>query len=829
MSRLNALVSICIFLALTAVCADEPASPRTPARLFPGLQRDGSTLLPNQWSLRPAGKQLKLGDFPVNLAIHTSGRWLAALHAGYAEHEIVIVDLKTGKIASRVTLPQTFYGLCFSPDGKNLFASGAGHEVVHSFDFADGYLSKHQQITMVPAKETFFPAGIAFDAGHQTLYVAGMMGSAICACPLADPAKRQFIRLDPGSYPYGCLLDPAGGRLFVSLWNKSAIAVIDVKTHQLLATWPAGSHPTEMVLSPDGKTLFAACSNSTKVVVLDAPTGQTRETISAALYPSGLSGNTPNSLCLGPDGKLLFVANADTNNVAVFNVSQPGKSTPLGFIPVGWYPTSVRFNPADQRVYVANGKGLTSRPNPRGPVPSENPAVLRPDYIAGMFYGTLSTIALPTALQMAEYSKSAYACSPLRPNGNAPGNGPQDGPIPHKEGGPCPIQHVVYIIKENRTYDQIFGDMKEGNGDAHLCLFPETVTPNHHKLAREFVLLDNFYVDGEVSADGHEWSMGAYATDYVEKTWPLNYRPGNKDKVPYPSEGEHDSIARPSGGYLWDACAKAGVTYRSYGEWIENGKTDKDPGRALVKALEGHFDPWFRGFDLEYSDQKRADRFLQELARFEKERAMPGFIVMRLPSDHTEGTKADKPTPTAYVADNDLALGRVVEAISKSSFWKSTAIFVLEDDAQDGPDHVDAHRSVALVISPYAKRGAVDSNLYSTTSMIRTMELVLGLKPMSQFDAAARPMFASFQSRPDDRPYSHIVPAIDLQDKNKATAWGAKASAGFDWAKEDRAHPQQLNEIIWRSVKGEGSPMPPPVRAAFVIPHLGKERADDDD
>src|SRR5262249_21427085 len=280
------------------------------------------------------------------------------------------------------------------------------------------------------------------------------------------------------------------------------------------------------------------------------------------------------------------------------------------------------------------------------------------------------------------------------------------------------------IIKENRTYDQVLGDIREGNGDKSICLFGEGVTPNQHALAREFVLLDNFYVDGEVSADGHEWSMGAFATDYVEKTWPLMYR-GDR-RVPYPSEGVL-AIARPAGGYLWDRAAAKGVTYRSYGEFIENGKTPDHPSSTKVEALKGHFDPKFRGYDLAYPDQKRADRFLEELAEFDQKGEMPRLTILRLPNDHTAGTRPGAPTPTAMVADNDLALGRVVEGLSKSKFWPHLAIFVVEDDAQNGPDHVDAHRTIAFAISPYTRHRGVDSTLYSTSSMLRTIELILGL------------------------------------------------------------------------------------------------------
>ncbi len=816
------LLGSCAVLAAQLDLRRDPAPIKAtaPRPILPGVQPNGAILLPNQWSLRPAGKQVEVGDFPINLALHPGGRWLAVLHAGYGDHEVLLVDLQRQKVASRVVLDQTFYGLCFSPDGRQLFASGGEFEVVHAFQFDDGLLAQHRQLRVAAPTQKFIPGGLAVDPTGRTLFVAGTWGHAVCVVPLDDPEKRATIALEPESYPYACTSDPTGRRLYVSLWNKAAVAVLDLKENKVTATWPTERHPTEMALSPDGKTLFVACANSTKVSVLDTTTGKARETIACSLYPTAPAGNTPNSLCLTPDGQLLFVANADANNVAVFNVASTGQAKPLGFIPTGWYPTSVRYHAADKRLYIANGKGTTPRANPQGPQPTLPANQTIRQYIASLYRGTLSILDLPAPERMAAFSKQAYACSPLRADQGVTATAPEGNPIPSKVGGASPIKHCIYIIKENRTYDQVFGDMKEGNGDPNLCLFPEPVTPNHHRLAREFVLLDNFYVDGEVSADGHEWSMGAYATDFVEKVWPLTYRGSPQKKLTYPAEGSFDAIARPAGGYLWDRCAEAGVSYRSYGEWIENGKTLQDPGRARVKALEGHFDPWFRGYDLDYPDQKRADRFLEELARFEKEGTLPRLIILRLPNDHTSGTRAGKPTPTAYVADNDLALGRVVEGISKSKFWKDTAIFVVEDDAQNGPDHVDAHRTVALVVSPYTKRGFVDSTMYSTSSMLRTMELILGLKPMSQFDAAARPMYQSFQAKADLRPYQHVVPAVDLKETNPATAWGAELSERFDLTKEDAADDLLFNEVIWRSVRGADSPMPAPVRAAFVFPHL---------
>jgi Phosphoesterase family len=576
-----------------------------------------------------------------------------------------------------------------------------------------------------------------------------------------------------------------------------------------------------MLLAKGGKILYVANANRNTVTVIDAVAGRPIETIGTAIDPKAPSGSTPVSLALTPDESMLLVANANTNNLTVVSVKDPGGSAPLGFIPVGWYPTSVALARDGTTIYVANGKGSSSRANRDGPMPGFPMAGAGStrEYIGGLFQGTLSTIPMPTARQMATYSQTVYECSPLRRDKPTAVHGPLPPPgnaIPAKLGEPSPIKYVVYIVKENRTYDQVFGDLKEGNGDPNLCLFPEAITPNHHALVRDFVLLDNFYVESEVSADGHEWSMGAYATDFVERIWPLGYR-GDR-RVPYPAEGAFEEIAKPSGGYLWDKAAAKGVSYRSYGEFVANGKTPAEPATASVKALQGHFDPLFRSFDMDYPDAKRTDRFLQELAEFEKTGEMPHLVILRLPNDHTSGTSPGKWTVTACVGDNDLALGRLVEGLSKSRFWKELAIFVVEDDAQNGSDHVDAHRTVALAISPYIKRHTVDSTMYSTSSMLRTIELILGLEPMSQFDAAARPMFNSFTSQPDLTPYVHRPARVDINARNTRRAPMAEISQRLNLEIEDRADDLLFNEIIWKAVKGKDSPMPPPVRSAFVLP-----------
>jgi phospholipase C len=440
------------------------------------------------------------------------------------------------------------------------------------------------------------------------------------------------------------------------------------------------------------------------------------------------------------------------------------------------------------------------------------------EYIARLFPGSLSVIDLPAGPKLEEFLKpltaETYRLSPLRTKPDVSNEHPAANAIPARPGQSCPIKYVFYIIKENRTYDQVFGDMPRGNGDPKLCLFPEEITPNHHKLASQFVLLDNFYADAEISADGHEWSMGAYATDFVEKSWPLVYGHNNPRKYPYPSEGNFD-IATPAGGYIWDRAKAAGVSYRSYGEFVTLFTDPGVPATTSLKSLKGHVDPGFRGFDLDYSDLKRADRFISELKRFEREGGMPRLQIIRLPNDHTYGVSKGKPTPKAYVAENDLALGRVVEAISHSKIWPESAIFVIEDDAQNGPDHVDAHRTVALVISPYTRRSAVDSTMYSTSGMLRTMELILGLQPMSQFDASARPMFNSFQANPNIEPYVAASARVNLDERNGPQAWGGQIKMNF--AKEDAADDLLLNEVIWRSIRGAHDPMPAPTRAGFVF------------
>ena len=793
---------------------------------LPGLMPDGEIVLHNQWSLSPAGKHLELGDFPVNIALHPSKSFAAVLHSGHGTHEVVVVDLKERLVACRIPVSQSFYGLCFSPDGARLYASGGEYDVIHRWNMGgEGLLSDHRTVQVVPQEAPFVVTGLSLSRDGGLLFAAGAWGARLALVSTESEGTPTLIDFEKDTFPYLALPAPDGNRLFVSLWGGASVAVVNIAAQKIEAHWPTPSHPTEMALSPDGSLLYVACANSNLVAVVEVSSGKTLEVINSALYPTAPSGSTPNSLALSRDGAILLVANADNNNLSVINVAERGKARPLGFIPTGWYPTSVRFDHQGD-ILVSSGKGLSPRSNRHGPQPGVAAPNLR-EYIGSLHTGAISWIKFPEPQALTRHTAQAYKCSPLKSDSSVVAKPREENnPIPRTPGGPTSIKHCIYIVKENRTYDQILGDMPEGNGDSSICLFPERVTPNHHALAREFVLLDNFYVESEVSADGHEWSMGAYATDFVEKSWPLNYRKQPKNaEITYPSEGSY-AIAVPAGGYIWDRCKEAGVSYRSYGEWVENGKSPTDPGKARAEALEGHFDPYFRSYDINYSDLQRAERFIEELARFERDGDMPRFIVMRLPNDHTAGTRVGALTPTAMVAQNDAALGMVVEAISKSRFWKETAIFVVEDDAQNGSDHVDAHRTVALAVSPWTQRRYVDSSLYSTSSMLRTMELILGLKPMSQFDAAALPMYASFSPKPDFTPYAAKPAQVDLEAKNVASAWGAEVSEKLELAVEDAADDLILNEIVWKSVKGPDSTMPAPVRAAFVFV---AEPEDDDD
>ena len=815
--RLILPVIVALCAARTTVDAAERAA------VLPSETPGGQILLPNQWRLDPAGEGRWLGLFPMNMRLSPDGRYLAVLHCGGGDHEIMVFETGQARLVSRTVLPHAYYGIVFSRDGSKVYVSGGESESVWVYRFDRGYLSAPERIRLAPENERWVPCGLDISPDGRLLAVAETWGNRVTLVDLVTTATRAQLFLAAEARPYDCKFSRDGRVLYVSLWGGGGVRTVSLEG--TVPEWGGrivtGAHPNEMALTRDGARLFVANANVNTVSVVDTHAGKVVETLNTAMYPDSLEGSTPNSLAISPDESTLFVANADNNCVAVFDISQPGRTAPLGLIPVGWYPTSVRVSLDGRILYVANAKGFSSDSNRHGPNPYWRGDRRRTfeQHIRLLLRGTLSVIPVPAPEEYPAYTARVYATSPYRSDRQPVASPPKDSAIPGQVGDPSPIKYCIYIIKENRTYDQVLGNMPEGNGDPSLCLFPEKFTPNHHALAREFVLLDNFYVESQVSADGHEWTTGAYATDFVQKTWPSNY---GGHGLSYPSEGAY-LTAFPSAGYIWDKCREAGVSYRSYGEFIDAPAVAGGPCTTKVESLQDHFDPYFIGWDMSIPDVDRAARFIEEFRAFVAEGTLPRFIVMRLPNDHTEGTKTGCPTPRAMVADNDLALGMVVEAVSKSAVWRQTAIFVVEDDAQNGPDHVDAHRTVAFVISPYTRGRGRDSTFYSTASMLRTMELILGLEPMSQYDAGALPMYNTFRSRPRLRSYTcRPVPEEPRSVRNEPGAWGADLSARLNFEKEDSADDLLFNEIIWRSVRGPDSPMPAPVRAAFVFPKDGR-------
>lgn len=768
--------------------------------------------LPNGWSLTPLGQSVPLGDLPLNMAVSPNGgKRLAVTNNGQSTQTIQLIDIAGKNVLSEVVIPKSWVGLRFTPDGKRLLASGGNDNRVVIYDVSGDKLQKIDSVVLgKPWPNRLSVAGIETDKSGATLYAVTKDDSALYVCDLATKQVKNRIKLPAEAYT--CLRSPVSDEVFITIWGGEKIVIYDPKQQKLTGEISTGSHPSDMTFTRNGKTLFVANANDNSVSVIDVKTRRVVETLNTALFPDAPAGSTPNGLALTSDNKTLLVANADNNCLAVFDVEKTGKSRSLGFIPTGWYPTSVKV--VGKTVLVANGKGFASKANPKGPNPFKRREA-DTEYIAGLFKGALSIFDMPKPPAITALSKLVYQNTPYTKEKEKAAVGQTSAsPIPTRVGEKsAAIKYVFYIIKENRTYDQVFGDMPGGNGDTSLCLFPEHVTPNQHALAREFVLLDNFYVDAEVSADGHNWSTAAYATDYVEKTWPTSY--GGRGGT-YDYEGSRP-VAYPKKGFIWDYCQRAGLRYRSYGEFEAYSK-------RKGSALDGRFAPNYPDYDLTIKDIDRVEIWKKDLDSLIGRNAVPHFSSIRLGNNHTSGARIGAPTPTAHVADNDLAVGRFVEYLSKSPIWKESAVFILEDDAQNGADHVDAHRSPALVISPYTKRNHVEHTAYSTSGMLRTMELILGLPPMSQYDAAARPMFACFTNTPTLTPYTHIPARVDLDAKNTAMTEPARQSEKIDLRYADKIDDRLFNEIIWKTVKGEHSVMPAPRRGAFLT-----VAGDDDD
>ena len=703
------------------------------------------------------------------------------------------------------TLPQTaaFLGIAFSPSGKALYTSGGNEDVIYRYAWENGEARPNGKLVLAATKAdqdpTRYPAGLAISPDGNRLYVAENLSDSLAI--LDVPSGRVLQRLPTAHYPYDVVVGHDGA-VFVSAWGASSVSMFrpaprsaDSEGGLLAAsvTIEVGRHPSALALSPNGERLFVACASTDSIAVIDT---RRRRVVKTLLDPppSGPhEGSTPNALALSDDGARLFVAEADSNALAVFDLSRHTAGTSrakggdrlTGRIPVGWYPTGVLYDGG--ALLVLNGKGRGTGPNPGMAQPPARLVPTSPDYALGQLNGTLTAIPRTALEELPELTRRV-----ARANG---------WDVPRTVPLYPPFEHVVYIIKENRTYDQVLGDLPDGDGDPALLFFPREVSPNHHALAERFGLFDRFFTNAEVSAQGHPWSTSAYVTDYIEKMTPSLY----SNRRPERDEGDVDE---PAGGYLWSLAVRKGKRVRVYGELAEPVPGTKPPRyRSTKPDLTPFTSPDYPSFDMTIPDQRRADAWLAEFRGFVATGRMPALEVLHLPGDHTAGTRPGKPTPRATMADNDLALGRIVEALSTSPFWKSSVVFVLDDDAQAGPDHVDSHRSVLLAISPYSPPGT-RHRFVNTTDVLATVEEILGLGTLSQFDHYGRPLREIFAKEADLTPYRVAIPQTPLDELNPESAPAARESELLSLDSPDASDDDLFNRILWRAIKGESLPFP---------------------
>ena len=771
--------------------------------------------LPNGWKLSPVGNSFSLGDLPLNIAVSSTGKYMAVTNNGHSTQQIQLINPTTEKVIDSIVIGKSFYGLQFTKDDKFLFAAGGHDNIIIKYALVNNKLSNIDTFKLgLPWPVAIGPSGIAIDEKRNALYVVTREDKQLYIFDLTS--KKIIKKWGLDGEAYSCVLSVDGKELYISCWGCDKVNILNLTTNVWDKPITVGDNPNEIILSPDGKYLFVSNANDNSVSVVQLKTKKVIETLDAALFPNAPSGSTSNSMALDVVKKRLYIANANNNCLAVFDITTPGNSVGKGFIPVGWYPTSVRI--LNNKLWVANGKGFTSKANPFGPSPLRKKEEVishgasfktgsEVEYIGSLFKGTMSVISIPSDKTLQKYTKAVYRNVPysiaktISADSTAPGF-----PIPMKLTQKSPIKYVFYVIKENRTYDQVLADIEKGNGDTSLLLFGRKYTPNQHHLAESFVLLDNFYVDAEVSADGHNWTMGGYATDYLEKTWPTSYsgRGGT-----YGGEGERE-IANNKNGFLWNQCSRYGISYRSYGEFVSGGK-------PTLPILNNHYSIKYPSYSLEIKDVTRINIWKREFDSLLALNKVPQFNSVRLGNDHTEGLKLGRPTPYAHVADNDYAVGLFVEALSKSSIWNETAVFIIEDDAQNGSDHVDAHRSTAYLAGGFVKRNFVDHTPYTTSSMLRTMELILGIPPMTQYDAAAMPMWRCFNDSATPFLFQAIQPNIDLNERNTVKNEWQERSEKFNFVIEDDNNDFEFNRVLWHGLKGDIQ-YPAPRRAAFILP-----------
>ena len=798
--------------ALLAACGAQTSSKPASTPLDEGPRK-----LPTGRTLDPAGIAWPVGSMPLAMTLSPSGHEIVVLLNGWREQGVQVVDRASGRILQ--TLPQAaaFLGLAFSPDGRTLYTSGGNQDVVYRYAWAGGRAQLTDSIVIEPKAPQKngkrYPAGLAVSPDGTRLYVAENLTDSLAVVDLTTAQVVQRFGVE--RYPYGVVVDPQGV-VYVSSWGGSTVSAFRPTNGALAPAgrMHAGRHPSAMLLNRDGSRLFVASGSTDRITVLE-PCRRRAITSIVVTPPGGPGeGSTPNALALSEDGTRLFIAEADNNAVSIVDLAAvtsgvrgaTGADTVSGRVPVEWYPTAVIAR--GDSLITLTGKGRGTGPNPQGPRPGRGRGDEGFDdrqYTLGQTTGSLVTTIVARA--------SAGDLAPLTARvarANLWG-------APRPKFTYPPIKHVIYIVKENRTYDQVLGDLPQADGDTSLLFFPRPVSPNHHALAERFGIFDRFFVNAEASPDGHNWSMAAYTTDYLQKTVPSNYSARgrtydwegtNRGRVP----DDDDDVAEPANGYLWNLAQRAGVSFRNFGEFVIPADADRDEQmptgyRGNKPFLRAHTNQDFPSYDLKIRDQRRADVWLAEFAQWVQRGSMPRLQIMRLPNDHTSGGRADAPTPRAHVADNDLAFGRIIEALSRSPFWKNTAVFVLEDDAQNGPDHVDSHRSPLFVISPWTA-GGVFHRFANTTDVIATMEEILGLGTMSQFDHFGRPLRDIWRATPDLRPYVALTPAVNLDEVNPPATREARESARLDLRFEDIADEVLFNHILWRMMKGAQVPYP---------------------
>ena len=808
------LLPVCLILSVA--CGTRP-----PAA---GLVSDETVVarhdrLPTGARLDPVGTQHDLrAAMPLTMVLAPSGRALVISSAGYREPGLDVVDLATGEVVQSLPQPAAFLGAAFSPDGRTLFASGAFQDVVYVYRWAGERASLTGSLELGAGAPlgSRYPAGLALSADGRRLYVAENVADSLAVLDVASGRVTQ--RFPTEHLPYAVAVAP-DGRIYVSNWGAETVSVFRDTGGRVssLGRIRVGRHPSALLLDHDGSRLFVACASTDRVAVVDT---RRRRVITELLDPpptGPAEGSTPDALALSSDETRLFVAEADGNAVAVFDLlpetsnvaSARGDDQLAGRIPVGWYPTSVLA--VGDTLVVGNGKGRGTVPNPdrRQPIVSpEHQGSTDAQYTLMLLRATLT---LAPVIDAKGEELAAYTARVTRANG-----WDRAASAPHYP----PIEHVIYVIRENRTYDQMLGDEPQGDGDPSLVFYGRSVTPNLHALAERFGLYDRFFVNAEVSADGHDWATAAYATDYREKTTQPRYARTRQAVDDESDEGEDP--AEPANGYLWNLAQRGGISYRNYGEFLHPDA--KRPGRYTTSKpfLASHSHPTYPGFDLKIPDQQRADLWLAEFAGHVERRDLPTLETLWMPRDHTAGGRAGFNTPRAMVADNDYALGRIVEAISNSPYWRSTVLFVLEDDAQNGPDHVDSHRSPVLVISPWA-RGGVIHRFANTTDVLLTIEEVLGLGSLSQFDHYGRPLRDVWRETPDLSPYAAMGPLIDISELNPETGKQARASARFELGEVDAIDDDAFNRVLWAIEKGEQTPYPGARKADALTIGLGRQ------